>query len=77
MKAEMLGFLTVRVNKSESHQLISVLSVLVKTDTLHLTILRQILIQRKRILIPATLLKIHPDFILYVDEDSAAGIVNF
>ena len=28
-------------------------------------------------MIPATLLKTHPDFILYVDEDSAAGIVNF
>jgi len=28
-------------------------------------------------MIPATLLKTHPDFILYVDKDSAAGIVNF
>ena len=27
-------------------------------------------------LIPATLLKTHPDFILYVDEDSAAGILS-
>ena len=27
-------------------------------------------------MIPATLLKTHPDFILYVDEDSAAGIMN-
>jgi len=27
-------------------------------------------------LIPATLLKTHPDFILYVDRDSAAGILN-
>ena len=27
-------------------------------------------------LVPATLLKTHPDFILYVDEDSAAGILN-
>ena len=26
--------------------------------------------------IPATLLKTHPDFILYIDEDSAAGIMN-
>ena len=26
-------------------------------------------------LIPATLLKTHPDFVLYVDEDSAAGIL--
>lgn len=28
-------------------------------------------------LIPATLLKTHPDFMLYVDEDSASGILNF
>ena len=28
-------------------------------------------------MIPATLLKTHPDFILYVDENSAAGIVNY
>jgi len=28
-------------------------------------------------MIPATHLKTHPDFILYVDKDSAAGIVNF
>ena len=27
-------------------------------------------------LVPATLLKEHPDFILYLDEDSAAGILN-
>ncbi|MBQ7034540.1 MAG: 6-phosphogluconolactonase [Clostridia bacterium] len=27
-------------------------------------------------LVPATLLKTHPDFILYVDEDSAAGILS-
>lgn len=27
-------------------------------------------------IIPATLLKTHPDFILYVDEDSASGILN-
>ena len=27
-------------------------------------------------MIPATLLKTHPDFILYVDEDSAAGILS-
>lgn len=27
-------------------------------------------------LIPATLLKTHPDFMLYVDEDSASGILN-
>jgi len=27
--------------------------------------------------VPATLLKTHPDFILYVDEDSASGIVNY
>ncbi len=27
-------------------------------------------------MIPATLLKTHPDFILYVDEDSASGILN-
>ncbi len=28
-------------------------------------------------LVPATLLKTHPDFLLYVDEDSASGILNF
>jgi len=27
-------------------------------------------------LVPATLLKTHPDFILYIDEDSASGILN-
>ena len=27
-------------------------------------------------LVPATLLKTHPDFILYVDEDSASGILS-
>lgn len=27
-------------------------------------------------MIPAALLKTHPDFILYVDEDSAAGILS-
>ena len=26
-------------------------------------------------MVPATLLKTHPDFILYVDENSAAGIM--
>ncbi len=28
-------------------------------------------------MIPATLLKTHPDMILYVDEDSASGIINY
>jgi len=28
-------------------------------------------------LVPATLLKTHPDFILYLDRDSAAGILSF
>ncbi len=28
-------------------------------------------------MIPATLLKTHPDMILYVDEDSASGIINW
>ena len=27
-------------------------------------------------MVPATLLKEHKDFILYLDEDSAAGIIN-
>ena len=27
-------------------------------------------------MVPATLLKAHPDFILYVDENSAAGILG-
>ena len=26
--------------------------------------------------VPATLIKTHPDFVLYVDEDSASGILN-
>ena len=57
----------------QCHEIISCVPYAVKSDAVKKTLTTN----ETTPMVPATLLKEHPNFILYVDADSAADIVNF
>ena len=63
-----------RKNKSEKHQIFTFSEN--RQDKMD-AIANTLKAKETTNLVPSTMLKTHPDFTLYIDEDSAKGVLNF